>query len=199
VSDQDIEFAVKGLLERTQSLGIPSLRHMILRHPNRDPGCYTQAHEMLRAQARNFRHALVLFDRLGCGNEGAPVDRLESEVEQHLSENGWNERAAAVVLDPEIEAWVWSASPEVGRILGWPSETDVSLRDWLRNAGLWPDGAAKPVEPKRAVLAALKQTRKRRSSSLYYELATVVGLNRCSDLRFAKFKTTLASWFAANR
>jgi hypothetical protein len=65
----------------------------------------------------------VLFDYYGCGaeHEMAP-EEIEDEVEEKLSRSGWEDRARCVVIDPELEVWVWSDSPEVDRCLGWKSE-----------------------------------------------------------------------------
>ena len=46
-------------------------------------------------------------------------ENLETEAEQRLSSSGWDDRAVAIVLDPELEIWVWSDSPEVDDVLGW--------------------------------------------------------------------------------
>ncbi len=127
-ADQDIEYALRGLFTRSQSLGLRTFTHDFLRHPQRDPGCLCDAPNFLRLAVRDYAHAMVLFDREGCGQEKRSPTDLESEVERQLFNAGWHDRAVAVVLDPEIEAWVWSDSPHVADILGWDNS---SLRVWL--------------------------------------------------------------------
>jgi len=120
---------------------------------------------------------------------------LETQVEQSLGTCGWAARAAAIVIDPELEAWVWSDSPHVDRILGWERKSP-DLREWLRSRGLLEQDATKPRCPKKAMAAAIWRTRKARSSSLYAQLADRVSLDRCSDPAFLKLKSKLKEWFA---
>jgi hypothetical protein len=136
----------------------------------------------------------VIFDREGCGNERESREKLEVEVEDRLRQNGWNDRARAVVIDPELESWVWSDSPEVEAALGWRGRSP-ELRSWLIGSGFLHEGATKPERPKEAVEAALRVVRKPRSSAIYQELAGSVSLRRCSDAAFAKLRLTLQEWF----
>jgi hypothetical protein len=137
---------------------------------------------------------LVVFDREGCGEQNRRADELEQLVEEKLSRSGWSDRAAAIVLDPELEIWVWSESPYVDPILGWQGRTP-NLRHWLRQQGLLGERDVKPLRPKEAMEKALKIVRLPRSSSLYLKLAQVVDLEQCIDRAFLKFKGTLRSWF----
>jgi hypothetical protein len=121
---------------------------------------------------------------------------LESEIEEHLSGAGWGDRAAAIVISPELENWVWSDSPHVDRALGWEGRT-VPLRDWLRENGFLDAGAAKPANPKEAVVRALFTARKPFSSSIYFGLAQLVSTDRCTDPAFLKLKRCLREWFPA--
>jgi hypothetical protein len=119
---------------------------------------------------------------------------VESEVEHRLSRSGWGDRAAAIAIDPELEIWVWSDSPEVDNVLGW-QQREIRLRDWLRNEGFLTGENVKPNEPKRAVDEALRIAGKSRSSSIYRKLAQRVSVSRCEDAAFLKFKATLRKWF----
>jgi hypothetical protein len=80
----------------------------------------------------SHEHALVLFDRAGRGKEGVGRAALEREVEERLAASGWSARAAAIVMDPELEAWVWVDSPHVERIVGWAGARG-GLRGWLES------------------------------------------------------------------
>ena len=79
-------------------------------HPRRDSGCYNESHEFLRPFVRLYRFALVVFNREGSGREMMNRVEIERVVENRLSLSGWDERSATVVLDPELEIWVWSDS-----------------------------------------------------------------------------------------
>jgi len=195
VADKNMEHTIKGLLGRPKSLGIRSIMYDLFIHPRRDPGCLNEAHEFLRPLAGGYEHALVLFDREGCGREKEGPDILANRVQEHLARNGRRARAEAVVLDPELEAWVWSSSPHVDVCLGW-AEHDPPLRDWLIAIGHWPPERPKPPRPKETMEAALRQVRKPRSSAIYLELAQTVSLQGHSEPAFRRFTDALQGWFS---
>lgn len=56
-----------------------------------------------------------MFDYEGSGREGQKVEVLEKQVRELLEKNGWDDRAIAVILEPELEIWLWSDSPELDR------------------------------------------------------------------------------------
>lgn len=193
-ADKDMQFTLKGLLSKPERLGIRPVACEILVHSNHDPGCLLDGHNLLRVYQGLYKHAVVMLDRDGCGKESEARANLESEVEQRLRESGWGDRCAAVVLDPELENWVWSQSPEVDRALGWTG-ANPDLRSALKEAGLLSENAAKPPDPKAAMKYALQKTRVNPSASIYFEIAQSVSFKRCSDPSFIKFKSVLQSWF----
>jgi len=120
---------------------------------------------------------------------------LESEVEQRLSTAGWGDRAAVVVIEPELEAWVWSDTPHVDEALGWKDKRP-SLREWLISEGFLAEDDTKPGRPKEAMEKALRLARKKRSSAVYGQLAKRVSFQRCTDPSFLRLRQVLAGWFA---
>jgi hypothetical protein len=106
VADADMEQAMRGFLSRTAALGIRTPAWDPFPHPMHDGGCRAGAHEFLRSFSRRYRYALVMFDREGCGADHQSRVDLEAEVEQRLEAAGWPDRAAAVVIDPELEVWL---------------------------------------------------------------------------------------------
>lgn len=194
VPDRNTEAAVKGILSRTQALGIREISFDIFIHIERDPGCYRRSHDFLKPMINKYRHALVIFDKAGCGQESREREAIEGDVEKGLSISGWEDRAAAVVIDPELEVWVWSESPEVANCLGWESSI-TDLRSWLTEKGLWPKYSRKPIDPKLAVEQVLRQVKKPRSSAIYKLLAQRVSFARCTDPAFLKFKRIMQHWF----
>ncbi len=194
VPDSDTHWTMRGLLGREPaSLGFRELDFNVLPHPEKDPGCRLRAPEFLRPLCRQYRHALVMFDREGSGRDSEPREELEKAVERQLT-TAWDDRAAAIVLDPELEVWVWSDSPHVETVLGWKGKTPP-LRAWLEQQGLWTPGASKPARPKEAVEAAMRKAKKPRSPSRYQDLASQVSIQRCQDPAFAKLLATLRRWF----
>ncbi len=195
VADKNMEFAVKGILGRTQALGIRELMPVVHVHPEKDPGCLLRGHEFLSLFCNQYAHAIIMLDFEGSGREETDRERLELEIEKRLSQSGWgDDRAAAVVIGPELEMWVWSDSPQVDAVLGWQGKSP-ELRTWLKAKGLLQEEEAKPERPKEAMELALRAARKPRSSALYLQLARQVSMARCVDPAFLKLRTILQAWF----
>ena len=198
VSDRNMEYAIKGLLLRTHSLGIRQIKTDCYTHPEHDPGRLLRGHDFLRPFVNKYTHALVILDFEGCGQEQSPRDFLESQVEHLLMGSGWGNRAAAIIINPELEIWVWSNSQQVDQILGW-SGRNPDLRTWLIMEGFAGARLTKPNQPKKAFEQALRIAGKARSSSIFYQLAGVVGLESCIDPAFNKLKTLLKTWFPLDK
>jgi hypothetical protein len=194
VPDRNTEFAVRGLLARPKALGIRAIRSQIYSHLERDPGCLLRGPEFLAPLRDQYAHALILLDQEGSGRDAEPRTEIEQTLERRL-EVSWGPRAAAIVLEPELEVWWWSDSPHVDDILGWKGRVPT-LRDWLTEKGLLSPEAIKPRRPKEAVELALRKAQKPRSSALYQQLASRVSFERCSDPAFLKLLATLRAWFA---
>lgn len=199
VADRHMEGAFTGLMSNPEKLGIRRIEPQIRIHPGRDPGCRTTAAEFLRPFLRSNRHAIVAFDRHGCGSDLMPVD-IQSKVELQLSRNGWEQRSRVVVIDPELEAWVWAPNRHVSRMLGWGDDFG-RLRAWLNGRGLWPSGHSKPLDPKQAMETAMRHApnrkRPRRSSALFEGMANSSNPQCCNDSAFARLRDTLRAWFPA--
>lgn len=198
VADRNIEYAIKGLLERPRALRIRSVGFNIYKHPENDPGCRSHGVDFLRPFANQYHHALLVFDKAGCGREAMSRSDIENRLEIDLSAAGWGSRAATVVIDPEVENWVWSDSPHVDSVLGWEGK-QPPLRSWLLTQGFLSGGGSKPSQPKEAMDAALRQAQIPHSSSLFLQIAKRVSFERCDDPAFLKLKTTLTAWFPSEQ
>ena len=198
VADADMRITTEALLQRAQSFSIREISYEVYTHPQRDPGCFGRSERFLAPFQSRFSYALVLFDRMGCGHEAKSREELEKEVEDRFTPTGWRDRVVAIVIDPELENWVWSDSPHVDAELGWKGR-NPTLGQWLAEKAQWQPGTPKPQQPKEAMLAALKEVRKPRSPSIFGKLAATVGLGRCTDPAFTKFKATLRGWFQENK
>ena len=186
--------AMEGLLTRSSDIGISNVTHQVIVHPNRDPGCRLHGHELLRTLQRGYRFALLMFDFEGSGAVRGNRAEVESEAEVNLAVSGWKDRSAVVVIDPELEIWVWTDSPWVERILGWEGR-NPAMRPWLVQQGFVFGETGKPNNPKTALEAALRLARKPRSSALYRDLAEKVSFDQCLDPAFLKLKGCLQKWF----
>lgn len=197
VADRDIEQAISGLLSRTHAIGIQPLKSVEIRpFARHDGGCRTEGVSVLRTLRKQFRHALLVFDFDGSGSVVADASALERSLESELAAAGWGNDAAVVIIEPEIEAWVWSSSSKVEEVLEWKSQE--SLRDWLRSQSLLTDGHVKPHDPKQALRATLRKVGRKPSSSIFKELAEKVSWKGCTDRSFIKLLSTLQAWFPNN-
>jgi len=188
------KFAIQGIVESPSKLGLRPIQADYFVHPHHDPGCRTSSAAILRTQQHRYGKALVVFDREGCGEENLSRLELEARVQSTLDQCGWQDRSAVVVIDPELEAWVWSDSPEVPAIVGWPGIPP--LRSWLIQEGWLNEADPKPTRPKEALEHVLRSTGKRRSSALFGQLARRVNYRRCTDASFLRLCRVLKTWFS---
>lgn len=194
VPDLDLSGTVRCLLNRPESIEIRPVSFSVSRHLRRDAGCRTGAVERLREFIRDHRYALVMFDKDGSGDPRESRESIRDDVELRLSRNGWEDRCKAIVIEPELEAWIWNGSRHVPQILGW-KDNYAGLRGWLMSLGLWGPDDLKPSDPKRALKAVLRKTRTPLSAKLYRRLADTVSVRRCADPAFSEFRATLQRWF----
>lgn len=194
-ADKNWTSALRGLLSRAPALGIRPIQAEIIPHPRKDPGCVNEGIAFLSNFSDQYDYGLLVFDYEGCGRERTASPRdLQNDLDQQFSQSRWGDRAKAIVLSPELEAWVWSDSPHVDHVVGWKGR-QPALRSWLVDQGWLQEGAVKPEYPKKAFEAALKVIKKQRSSSLYQQIAERVSLSRCQDPSFLEFKDILRQWF----
>ena len=91
-----------------------------------------------------------MFDYEGSGREHRhQPQELQETLNREFDRSAWGKRARAIVLSPELEAWVWSGSPHVDDVAGWKNR-QPSLKQWLveRKVGsrvVW----SSPIGPKR--------------------------------------------------
>ncbi len=197
VADLDAENVMQSLLNRYQAFQIKKVNYEIIRHPERDPGCRGKGVSFARMFCRQYDHLILIFDHHGAGADKTIPEDLEKKLESELCINGWEEnRAAVVVIQPELEAWVWGDSKQVDHICGWGSRIP-SLRQWLVAEGDIETENSKPIDPKTTFKKVLKnaEPRKQFSAAIFRELGENVSFKNCQDRAFNKLKSTLSSWF----
>ncbi len=193
VADRGIEQAILGLLQRPEAIGIRQLQGVEFpAFHGQDGGTYARGHELARAYLNTHRHALVVFDADWEGRPTDDVAQMENDVEGRLGED-WGDRGRCVVIQPELEVWVWSDSPHVASELGWESLHE--LRAWLESKGLWSQERHKPDDPKKAYIEAIREKRKPKSNATFGSLARKVSVNRCQDRAFLRLRGILREWF----
>ncbi|MFN3308875.1 MAG: methylation-associated defense system protein MAD4 [Anaerolineales bacterium] len=191
VADADYEASLDTLLSsRTQALGIRSVSFKLIRALRHDPDVRLHAADYLRAFLHQVTYALVLFDKEGSGRENLSTEELELEVKQSLEENGWENRCEVIVLEPELEVWVWSNSPHVAEALGLEHHR---LREVLERFSR--NNLGKPNRPKEALQECLRVANKPRSAAIFRQLAQRVSIQTCQDRALKKLCVTLQTWF----
>lgn len=197
-ADKNMQACLAGVLprfSRVYGLADFSMAEPIV-HPANDPGCRTAAHVFLKGFSASFRFCLVVLDFEGSGTKLADRATLELEIEQKLAENGWADRSAAIVIQPELENWIWVKSPHLAAAAGWPDLE--SLEKWLVENGWKTDDAPKPARPKEAFEMAIRLKKLPRSSSIYAQIAQKASFLGCTDPAFLKMVDCLKGWFPAS-
>lgn len=201
VADSNMSHALKGFFGKEGfhlSLGCRpfSLEEadIVVASGQNDPGLYVRASELLKVYRGEYSHAVVMVDAEWRGAP-APQD-IRNALEGHLREAGWSPpQGCAIVIEPEVDNWLWTDTPHTAAALRWPSVTE--LRQALQERDMWPEGAAKPPQPKEAAAWAIRQKGKPRSSAIYEQVASRVSLSRCSDPAVATLVNALRQWFPA--
>ena len=196
VADKDMAQALKGIFERPAALGIQAIEPVIHIETQHDAACAQRGVAFLSMFSENYHHGLLMFDHVGSGREHISAQELQENLNGEFRRTGWEERAKAVVLVPELEAWVWGLSPHVAEVAGWKNE-NTRLRRWLREEGWLESREVKPRNPSKAFRAALRAANTKRSSSLYLKIARKVSLAKCKDEAFQEFRQILRAWFPA--
>ena len=197
VPDTSMEKAVCAILQRRRALRIRELRFDCVVHPGRDGGVRKNAHELLRLHAGRYDNAIVMFDYHGCGEEDKKTaPQIEADVTSNLTNSGWNSaNALVVVIEPELEVWVWGNSPWIARVVGWPGGDTKSMKLSVRRSGFQINPLGKPAKPKEALQDILRKTNTPRSAAIYQEMATKAGLRDCKEHSFLKLTRFLRERF----
>ncbi|MFS8084873.1 MAG: hypothetical protein ACMG6H_04530, partial [Acidobacteriota bacterium] len=166
VADKNMQFALKGALGRFEALAIRPIEFDFLVHPGRDGGARKSGSELLRLEHRRFTKALLVLDFEGSGTDLPDGQALEAELDQQLTAQ-WGDSAKAIVIEPELEVWIWGTDNAIQAAINWPR--DERIREWLREEGYAFDDNDKPKRPKEALEATLRVAALPRSSAVYQE------------------------------
>jgi hypothetical protein len=156
----------------------------------KDGGVHRRCHEILRPFLNTHRRALVVLDQQ-FGAE-LPAEQVRREIERRLNNNGWDGRATAVVIDPELEVLLWQDNPNVERAL---RHTGPRLRQILAEDGRWPSDAAKPLAPKEVIKTLIRANRAGPQMVVYSQIARSVSTAGCIDPAFHRVRDLLRACF----
>jgi hypothetical protein len=192
-ADKEMQYALRGALNRPEALGTRPLCYDSFVHAGHDGGVRQTGPDLLRMKRRTATHALLILDYEGSGAASSAAD-LESELDRRLTAD-WGTAAKAIVIQPELEAWVWGADNVMHEILGW--KNIEGARVWLRRHGFDFSSLGKPRRPKEAFSALLREASLPRSAAIFEEIASRISLQRCHDAAFLRLRKQLVDWFSA--
>ena len=198
LADKQMESAFKGFLGRNNfqlSLGIRSFTaDIIVDAQNGDPGLYKRGHEFLQLYHRSHQYAVVVLDNAWEGSPGPA--RIRETIKRNLTRNGWREdNVEVVVIEPELEVWLWQDSPHIAQVLRFDHQPFPSLRQWLEDQRLWNTTDLKPAQPKEAFQLVARKADLPLSGAIYGHITRLVSVHRCEDLAFCLLRDTLQRWF----
>jgi hypothetical protein len=163
-------------------------------HGNTDGGIHRRAHELLRPYTRTHQYAVVILDKNFGGQ--LPTAVVREGICRNLLYNGWPaECAEVVVIDPELEVWLWQRSnPHIARAFRY-NDVSVSLEEFLEAEGLWLTAAVKPGRPKEAARLLLRRYRGGVPMVVYTRIVENISVSGCQDPAFNLFADALRRWF----
>ena len=194
VADKNMDFALRGILQRHESLGIRAVTYETQLHPGRDGGVRTSGPEILSLLRKQFSYGIIMLDWEGSGSDEDSASALVNDLDERLGQV-WGDRAKAIVIEPELDAWVWGSDNVMAEVLGWSENRPI--REWLVEQGHRFHPNRKPLRPKEALEMLMSELSQPRSSALYAKVTAKISLPRCNDPAFIRLKETLQSWFPA--
>lgn len=199
VADAQTQATVETLLEkRRDALDIREIAYKVERHPDNDSGVYNEAHKFLQSRKHQYSKFLVVWDEEWyTGKNPLSAEAQERKVSENMMANGFDAGDfRAVVISPELEAWVWGNSAKIPEILrsSWEKIRGLGVSEKL-----WDTGKPKPQRPKELLEAVLKPQKRPSSASIFKELAVAVSFKNCEAPAFQRFRATLREWFPAEK
>lgn len=202
VADSTMEHAFRSFLTRHDfhapyNLNIQPIdfdpAEDLIRIPGNDSGAFGKGHEWMRARLGKYRHAAVVFDR----EFGTTWDAqtLRDDLTDRILQTGWHaNHFCVVVIEPELESWIWQRNQRVAAPLGFATVGEMVAA--VNSAGpVWPDGDAKPARPKEALQAVLRWKGIGFSAAVHRSITSSVSLIGCQDPAFTQFRAALQQWF----
>lgn len=199
VADKQMESVFKGFLKERNnchlSLGTrPFTCEIKADRAGNDPGLYTRSHELLRPYYRTHQHAVVVLDQDWKAAPEASI--IRTKIKNDLIGNGWGrDNVEVIVIDPELEIWLWQDSPHIANIFQFNYHPYLSLKSWLEDKGMWSSTQLKPAHPKKAFELLCIEARIPHSSAIYSKIVQRVSVNGCTDRAFCLLLETLQRWF----
>jgi hypothetical protein len=168
-----------------------------VRNGNTDGGIHRRAHALLRPYLPSHQNAVVILDQ----NFGRrlPAAVVRGEILNNLLRNGWSaECVEVVVIDPELEVWLWQrGNPHIARAFRY--NESVSLEAFLEAAGFWSAAASKAARPKETARLLIRQYNAGVPMVVYTRIIENISVRGCQDPAFNLLASALRRWFPVER
>jgi hypothetical protein len=165
---------------------------LIVASGDNDPGLFVRGHELLRPFQHTHKHAMIVLDAQWDGSPGR--EAIVAHMTEQILQTGWMKDAVKViVIDPELENWIWQRNDHVAQGLGFADKSFLMAEPVVRE--VWPDDQGKPSSPKETLEEVLWKQRIPRSSSIYKNITSRVSVRACRDFAFLELKDVLQTWF----
>ena len=202
VADLSMENAISGFLTRSDfhlphNLGTRRFqfdpKEDMFRAGGHDPGLFSTGHDLVNTLWASHEKVVVVLDAEWDGSPGAAT--IQAELTARIVSRGWPmDRFKVIVIDPELEAWIWQRNQRVATPLRFNSVADMV--NVVTSSGIaWPADAPKPSRPKEALEAVARSQRIGWSSAIHKSVTMSVTLIGCKDPSFVELRQTLQEWF----
>jgi hypothetical protein len=200
-ADSDMEALIRVVLTRHRDLGIHPLTFEVRRFPGRDAGMVKEGPEIARVMVNKSEYSrlILVWDHQGSGWHSLRAEEAAARIQQRLDGVTWMDRSAAVVVLPELEAWLWHCPASIARLLGvTPDEFDAVTARASTQLDR-PRERCRRELPKELFEGALYQ--KKRRKPLPEDFKTLGASANLSDWTasetFHRFVELLRAWFPA--
>lgn len=160
-----------------------------------DGGIWKHAHNNLMLFKEDYRHAVIVLDADFEPHPG--VEKLREDITNNMLGAGWAEGSfCVVVIDKELEAWLWAPNVNVAKAFG-HNDFD-QMRAALAQKNLWDEGAPKPNDLKAARDLAARLGGKRTGGPIFrgvFEGISKRACDLCQENGFITMRNALQTWF----
>lgn len=136
-ADADAQAVIQAILKRHQSLGIHEVDAEVKRHPLRDSGIIQSGAELVRMEKGHYGKVLLMWDYHGSGRERRQtVEQSRAEIQDKLDTYTWKGKSTTVILDPELEEWLWHNLPSIATHLRWSvPKLEQAIENFILSSG----------------------------------------------------------------
>lgn len=160
-----------------------------------DGGIWKHAHSNILPFKDDYRYAVIVLDADFEPHPG--VETLRADITKNMLGAGWAEGSfCVVVIDKELEAWLWAPNVNVAKAFG--HNDFEQMREALAQRNLWDAGAPKPNDLKAARNLAARLGGKRTGGPIFrgvFEGISKRACDLCQENGFITMRTALQTWF----